>query len=283
MTDQNTAQGHERFMDVVAPIIADAKAAILVEPTEGPLHHPAVNAQSAAVFGAAFRQHRPDVALTELQPMPVRIVRAIALYLVRPTPGMTDLARHGRNGVHQRQQLRHIMPIGPRQDERERNALGVGKQVVFATQFPSIRGIRPRFRPPKTARTLALSATALDQSILSASCSRFSRTRRILSHAPAFCQSRNRRQQVIPDPQPISWGRYCHGMPVLSTNRLPVKAARGDTGRRPGKRNRRGFGGGRSGSIRFHRASSNSGLATGGPPCPSTASAKQRQLDQSFC
>jgi len=283
MTDQDTAQGHERFMDVVAPIVADAEAAMLMEPTEGPLHHPAVNAQSAAVLGAAFRQHRPDVALTQLLPMPVRIVRAIALHLVRATPGMTNLAGHGRNAVHQRQQLRHIMPIGPRQDERERNPLGVGEQMVFAPQFPSIRGIRPRFRPPKTARTLALSATALDQSILSASWSRSSRKRRIFSHAPAFCQSRSRRQQVIPEPQPISWGRYSHGMPVRSTNRMPVKAARGDTGRRPGNRNRRGLGGGNSGSIRFHRASSSSGLAMGGPPCPSTASANQQVLHESFC
>jgi hypothetical protein len=59
---------------------------------------------------------------------------------------------------------------------------------------------------------------------------RFSRTRWILSHTPVACQSRSRRQQVMPDPQPISCGRYSQGMPVRSTKRIPVKAWRSGTG-----------------------------------------------------
>jgi len=283
MADEDATQREKSLVDVVASFVADAEATMLMQPRQSAFHHPAVNAQSAPMLTVSLRQHRPDVALAQLLPMPLRVVRAIALHLVRPTPGTTDLPSHGRNGVHQGQQLRHIMPIGPRQDERQGDALRVGEQMVFAPQFPSIRRIRPRFRPPKTARTLALSATARDQSILSASWSRFSRTRRIFSQAPAFCQSRSRRQQVIPDPHPISWSRYSHGMPVRSTNRMPVKADRGDTGQRPGNRNRRRFGGGKRGSIRLHRASSNSGLAMGGPPCPPMPSTEQRLLHESFC
>ena len=30
-------------------------------------------------------------------------------------------------------------------------------------------------------------------------------------------------QQVMPDPHPISWGRSSQGMPVLRTNRIPVR------------------------------------------------------------
>jgi hypothetical protein len=50
---------------------------------------------------------------------------------------------------------------------------------------------------------------------------------------PAVAQSRSRRQQVIPLPQPISWGRYSQGMPVFSTNKIPVSAARSGTRGRP--------------------------------------------------
>jgi hypothetical protein len=43
---------------------------------------------------------------------------------------------------------------------------------------------------------------------------------------PASCQSRNRRQQVMPEPQPSSCGSISQGMPLRSTKRIPVKQAR---------------------------------------------------------
>ncbi len=33
-------------------------------------------------------------------------------------------------------------------------------------------------------------------------------------------------EQVMPEPQPISWGSISQGMPLFSTNRMPVRAAR---------------------------------------------------------
>jgi hypothetical protein len=53
MADQDTAQGHERLMDVVAPFVANPQATVLMDPTEGPFHHPPLDAQSAAVFRSA--------------------------------------------------------------------------------------------------------------------------------------------------------------------------------------------------------------------------------------
>jgi hypothetical protein len=51
---------------------------------------------------------------------------------------------------------------------------------------------------------------------------------------PALCQSRKRRQQVIPEPQPISGGRYSQGKPVESTKRMPRSTSRlGMRGRPP--------------------------------------------------
>jgi hypothetical protein len=64
------------------------------------------------------------------------------------------------------------------------------------------------------------------------------------------------RQQVIPDPQPSSFGNICHGIPLRSTKTMPVRHARSGTRGRPPFG--RGGEGGRSGSMRFHSASGNS-------------------------
>ncbi len=45
-----------------------------------------------------------------------------------------------------------------------------------------------------------------------------------LDQTPASFQSWSRRQQVMPQPQPISAGRSSQGMPVLRTKRMPVRA-----------------------------------------------------------
>lgn len=57
-----------------------------------------------------------------------------------------------------------------------------------------------------------------DQSMQSAARSSASRILCSRSQTPAACQSRKRRQQLMPEPQPISWGNISHGMPDCSTN-----------------------------------------------------------------
>lgn len=106
---------------------------------------------------------------------------------------------------------------------------------------------------------LELSTAARCQSILSAAFSSASRIACSLSHTPARCHSPIRRQQVIPLPQPISGGRSCQAMPVLSTNRMPVRHLRSSIRGRPPRR----LGGflGISGSIRSHNASETIGWA----------------------
>lgn len=78
------------------------------------------------------------------------------------------------------------------------------------------------------------------KSIWSAWRSLFSRMRWTLCHTPACFQSRSRRQQVMPEPQPISCGSISQGMPDMRTNRMPVKHARSGSGLRPGLRFLRG-------------------------------------------
>lgn len=93
--------------------------------------------------------------------------------------------------------------------------------------------VRPCLRPPGEDGTLPESTETRDHSI--GSYSRNSRSSASCTYCqpPASCQSRSRRQQLIPLPQPNSFGSILHGMPLLSTNKIPTSAARSETRGRP--------------------------------------------------
>jgi hypothetical protein len=78
---------------------------------------------------------------------------------------------------------------------------------------------------------------------------------------PAFCHATNRRQQAVPEPQPISCGSKFQAMPERNTNTMPVSTARSGVGLRPAYRRLRGARVGNSGSMSNHSSSSMSSLA----------------------
>lgn len=247
-------------MNFTTTFIANSQPAKLVQPRQRSFNNPTVSAQAAAVFGPASGQHCFYANLVQNLSVRSRIICTVTLNTVRTLQRSSAFACNWRNSFNQGQKLRDIVTISSGEFYSQRRAASICNHVMFRPQFPSIRCIRARFRPPKTARTDAESTTALVKSIWSACLSLLSRTRCILSHTPAFCQSRSFRQQVMPEPQPISLGRYSHGMPVRRTNNMPVKAARSQIGFRPGYRKRLRFLG-INGSIKFHNSSSNNGLA----------------------
>jgi hypothetical protein len=131
--------------------------------------------------------------------------------------------------------------------------------MALRAWFALIRRRRPDCLTPFLARILAESSDARDQSISPTPLSLSSNTRCNFSHTPAACQSRRRRQHVIPLPQPISCGSSSHCKPVLRTNKMPVSAARLEIRGRPPL----GFGGGggKSGSITSPNSSVSSAFA----------------------
>lgn len=100
-----------------------------------------------------------------------------------------------------------------------------------------------------------------DQSIAFAVRSLASKTSCKRCQTPASCQVRSRRQQLMPEPQPISLGSISQGMPDCNTNRMPVSTTRSSSGLRPGYLVRRAFGGGNNGAISPHNSSSSIVLA----------------------
>ena len=238
-------------MNIIAAFPANAETAELMQPRQRALHHPAGLSQATAIGGVTASKQRTNLSFAQPAAVRLGIIAPIPLHHFGPTPGPSPLPSHRRNRLDQRLELGDIRDIGPCQAHREREAIGIRDDMVFAARLGSVRGIRACLRPPKTARTLALSTTARDQSIASASCSRASSTSRSFSQTPAACHSASRRQQVIPQPQPISWGSISQGMPERSTNRIPVSAGRFGTGGRPPLS--LGFSGGKSGSMGWCR------------------------------
>lgn len=247
-------------MNVVPFFVAYAQPAELEQPSEDAFHHTTMFTQAAAMFRVSFGDDWFNPAFAKrLTDFCLRVVRAVGIDLRGTLSSSTAGTLDRRDRIDQRHRLFAVMDVRAGVDERQRDPLAIAHNMPLRAIFAAIGGIRPGKRPPKTARTEQLSKIALSQSISSASPSSSNSRRQICSHTPSACQSRSRRQQVMPEPQPISCGKYSHGQPVRSTNRIPVKAWRSGTGGRPPLG--LGFFAGNNRSIRDHNSSVSSGLA----------------------
>ena len=259
-TDFNTTNRQESIVDINASFIADTKTTVLMQPRNSPLYNPSAYPQTTSIAGKPLSQKGPDAVSAKLPTVRLAIVSTIPQHRSRTPERSADLTCNQRDRIDQRQQLGEMVTIRARQSDGQRDAVGIGHQMVFRAFFAAIRGVRACFRPPKTARTEAESTTAQAKSIWSARHNWLSKTRWILSHTPAFCQSCRRHQQVMPEPQPISWGMSSHAIPFLRTKSIPVRTSRSDSGFRPGYLHRLFFFGSK-GSMIWHSSSSRICLA----------------------
>ena len=254
-TDFDTCNSQKSIVDITTSFITDTKTTIFVQPRKSTLNNPPIHPKTTSILRVSLSQKGLNKLSTKLLAMRFAIVSSVSQQRSRTSNRPTYLSCYRRDSIDQRQQLCNIVAVRPSQSHGQRNTIGIGHQMVFRTFFAAIRGIWACFRPPKTARTEAESTTAREKSIWSARRSWLSKTRWILSQTPAFCQSRRRRQQVIPEPQPISWGRSSHAIPVLRTKRMPLRTDRSSSCFRPGYLNRLFFFGS-NGSIICHSLSS---------------------------
>ncbi len=218
--------------------------------------HPTILAQTTAMLGPALGDHGLDTAFTQRATMSGGIVAAIGVDDAGLLKRSATNAANGWNRINERQQLRDVVGVRASQDRNERNAVGVYEDVVLGTGSRAIGGVRASFSPAPTARTDDESTAAYDRSIWPAARNLSSSNSCSWSHTPAFCQSLNRRQHVAPEPKPRRVGKWFQRIPVLNTNRMPLRAARSDTRGRPGSLFARSFAGGSNGSISIHSSSS---------------------------
>ena len=161
------------------------------------------------------------------------VVTLVGMELVRSATGpAARLGADGLDGVDGGEHHLRIVHVRGAHQDRERDAVGVDHKMALRALFAAILWVLARFLAPG-AGTAAESSAARSQSMRSAWASSSKSTWCSRCQTPAWYQSRSLRQHVIPLPHPISAGKYSQGMPVFSTNRIPVSAARSDTRGRP--------------------------------------------------
>lgn len=243
-------------MNVATAIKANAKPTEVMEPRVSPLYHPPEFAQTTAMFSSTPCDHWPDATITQALAMRVGVVAAIGVNDFRLADRTAAHAADRRDGIDQRQQLSDIVTVRSGQYQANRYPVGVYEDVVLRTWARTIRGVRPSFSPAPTARTDDESTAAYERSSCPDSRNLSSSNACSLFHTPAFCHASRRRQQVAPEPNPSSVGRWFHRIPVRNTNSTPLSAARSDTRGRPRRSLFRRLGFGSSGSISVHNSSS---------------------------
>lgn len=250
-------------MDACQSFVADTQPAELVQPCNAALHDLARLAQTAAVCHAMLGQIAGDAPHFEFVTMRLGVVATVALDTARLSLGPSRLAGNRWDRIDQRQQPGMSLRLAwgritlsgrPPASTRRRCLLLALRDRLGSVRFsPRARRVpmncpRPHATDPACRRYATATAGTW-----------WSR-----AQARACCHSRNRRQYVMPEPQPISCGSISQGMPVCRTNRMPVKARRSSSRLRPGYREQRGLTGS-SASIKAHTSSSTSGSAIGPP------------------
>jgi hypothetical protein len=249
-------------VDVVAPLIADREPAVLRKPAQCALHNPSVAAQSLTRVDSASGDAWGYASLSQGFSATREVVAFVGVELLGTLPRSAGTATRPLDrlyGVHGFLQHLRVVDVCGTEHYRQRDASSVRNKVALRARFSLICRILAGFWAPLLAGMEAESSEARSHSICSASPRRSRRTRCSFAHTPASCHSFRRRQQVIPEPQPISWGSISQGMPLLSTKMMPVSAARLSMRGLPPW----GFGGsgGRSGSMVSHSSSVTSSLA----------------------
>ena len=244
-------------MNARSTLVADGQSPKAVQPSDGALDDPAGAAQAAAVRPPALGELRGDAALRELVAMRLRIVPRSPCTSRGFRTWSAGTPAQRRHRVHQRQQLRDVVPVGGRQRRDERNPVRVGENMMFRPGLAAIGRVRSSFFPPRTARrrrtvddrARQIQLAALPQLVEQDPCGAASR-RRLVATARAGANGSCRTRSPSPG------GSMFQGMPLRSTNRIPVSTARSGIGLRPAYRRLRRRRFGSSGSIRLHKSSS---------------------------
>ena len=252
-------------MEIVPSLEADQQASVAVQPGEVALDDPAVTAEPGLGVDTLAGDPWGDATPSEGGAPLAGIVGLVGVELVGAAPWPTPRALDRRDRVDHVEEDGALVDVRRRLKADERDPLPVTREVVLRPWFAAVGGVRPHGlgrRPPFStplAGIVVLSTLTRLQSIRSASPRRSSSARCSAYQTPASCQSRSRRQQVIPLPHPSSCGRYSHGIPVFMTNTIPVRHARSGTRGRPAFFF--GRGGGSSGSTTAHSSSLTSTFA----------------------
>lgn len=189
-------------------------------------HDPTMSPQSLRRLNAFACDARRDAAPPQCLSLLFGVICFISVQLRGTFARASHRLLDGTDRINSFFHHLDVMNIRRRDGYGERDTSSFDHKVAFRALFAAIRRILPGFIAPFCAATADESSDARDQSMRSASPNRSSRALCNRFHTPASCHSFNLRQQVMPEPQPISGGRYSHGNPVANTKRMPRRTSR---------------------------------------------------------
>ncbi len=195
------------------------------------LDDPTMPPQPFAAFDTAACDTGLDAALSQITSATSEVMPFVSVRFARALARLTVQARYRRNGIKRGLECHRIVSFGSRDRDSQRNAACIYDDVSLRFELAAVGRVGAGFLAPGL-ETLAPSMLTRSQSIWSCSRSRRSIAKYSRCHTPAVCQSCRRRQHVMPLPKPSSCGRSSHGIPVRSTYRVPLSAARSSTVRR---------------------------------------------------
>lgn len=152
-------------MDAPTALETNTQTTEVMQPGMSALDHPTVLAQTAATFGSTFSNDRLDAAFAQLLAMWFGVIAAIGIDGTRLLQRSATHAPDRRNDINQGQQLRDVVGVRASQDGGNRDAVGVGCDVVLGFWSRAIRGVRARFSPAPTARIDEYLTTTREKSI----------------------------------------------------------------------------------------------------------------------
>ena len=187
-------------------------------------HHPAMTPQLVVAFDAPTSNAALDATLPEMLAAACKVIAFVGMQLVGPAARSAALAGNAGHGIYEFLEHHRVMSIGARDAEHQWDALPVRDEMAFAAELAPVGRVEARVRAPRGLDTLAPSKLTRLKSSRPAPHNSASNSKCSWCHTPAACHSRSLRQQVMPLPKPSSWGRYSQGVPVRSTNRMPLSA-----------------------------------------------------------
>ena len=200
-------------MDVGAPFVADGQPPEPVEPGQGALDHPAVATRVARWTRSPCGRCGPGCGGGAAPGGSAGCRRPCRRAAWPGACGAARWALDRRDGIEQLLEDGRVVAVGAGQERGERDAAPVDHNMALRARFAAIRRVRAdQLRPPfgRDAGTVQAGPAPVDP----VGFAQPVQQRPVqASQTPASCQSRSRRQQVMPEPQPSSWGSISQGMP----------------------------------------------------------------------
>ena len=240
-------------MDRSNALVANLEPPEPFQPSESAFNDPAMSAETLFRFNSPPCDTGNDAPFTQCLSTAWIIVPFVRVDPSRLPPGPPARPLNGGDGINNGNHHLGIMNIRRRECDRNGNAPSIDREVVFGAVSPAIRGVPTQQLAPFFAGRLDPSTETRLRSMAPFRPRESSRSFQTCVQTPFFCQAINRRRQVLPEPQPSSFGSNFQGMEKRSTTRMPISARRSSTRGLPPLRETLGLG--RSGWMSSHRFS----------------------------